>query len=772
MEPAAAVVVFSSGCGMAAARLHTVHDVPHMKRVAKILLGVLGVLILLIVAAAIALPLLVDPNDYKPQINAAIEDQIGREVDISGDIGLSVFPWLGVELGRVSVANADGFGDEPMATMEAAEISVKLLPLLSREIEVGTVGLQGLNLRLARNADGRTNWASISEHLTRNQAESGNGESPAESEPKNDPAPDDGGFSLSSLQIGAIDIRDAAVSWRDATTGTDYRASGVKLVTGRLTDGEPVRLEFGGDFEAPEAALAGEVNLVAQVEPSIVDQFYRFSDLSLNVIASGEAVPAGRQQASLTGAGEFDLDAGRFKLSNMALQAAGLNVNANADGSDLGTDAAAYSGRVTVKEFNPRAVMRELEIEPPATQRDAALSTAGFDAQFDAGNDHVQFKQILATLDDSSVKGSARVEDFAQPAIGFDLSLDELNVDNYLPPGSAEQAKNEAPAETGGGAEQKAAEIDLSMLEDLRLDGKLSADSLTAANIHVTNADLAVRARDGVLTIEPLTAELYEGNVRVTATVDASRETPRYSLAGNLNGLRFAPLLADVAGTERVDALANMSLDLTTSGRQVAAMKRALDGSLGFDLRDGAFNGFNLADLIAAARSRLGGDDTGEASTALGDDKRTPFSRFAGQFNVTDGVLAGKDLNLTTRLLNATGAGSYDLADNALDYTVNARVPEDADGTLERLAGVTVPIRLSGNLLSPDYRLDVAGALKGVAEKRLSEEKSKLADKVREKIEERTGGDEELGGRLQRGIESLFGGGDEREGDDSQDESR
>ena len=43
---------------------------------------------------------------------------------------------------------------------------------------------------------------------------------------------------------------------------------------------------------------------------------------------------------------------------------------------------------------------------------------------------------------------------------------------------------------------------------------------------------------------------------------------------------------------------------------------------------------------------------------------------------------------------------------------------------------------------------------------------------MREKIEERTGGDEELGGRLQRGIESLFGGGDEREGDDSQDESR
>ena len=83
-----------------------------MKRTLRILLAVLGVLVALIVVAVIALPLIFDPNDYKPQINAAIERQIGREVNISGDIGLSVFPWLGLELGRVEVANAEGFGDK------------------------------------------------------------------------------------------------------------------------------------------------------------------------------------------------------------------------------------------------------------------------------------------------------------------------------------------------------------------------------------------------------------------------------------------------------------------------------------------------------------------------------------------------------------------------------------------------------------------------------------------------------------------------------------
>ena len=725
-----------------------------MKRTFRILLAVVGVLLALIIVAIIALPLLFDPNDYKAQINAAIERQIGREVDISGDIGLSVFPWLGLELGRVEVANAEGFGDEPMAQMNAAQISVKLLPLLSRDIEVGTVSLDGLRLRLARNDEGRSNWADISEHIAEGQdqaAEEEQTDAPEDSE-------DESGFTLESLQIGAIDIQDAAVSWQDATTGADYRLTDVTLSTGRLVDGEPVRLEFSGDVAAPAEKFAAEFNLITRIEPNIAEQFYRFSDLSLNVLANGEAVPNGQQQATLGGNGEFDAAEGRLKLSGVSLQAAGLNVTGSMDGTGLNAEPS-YSGRVTVKRFDPRSVMRELAIEAPATQDSDALSSAGFDAQFTANNDSVQFKQVLATLDASSLKGSAGVENFDNPAATFDLDLDELNVDDYLPPGSAEQAQTEKPPETGGGQEQKEAEIDLSALKDLRLDGKLSAGSLTAANINVTNAELTVKARDGVLTIEPLTADLYEGNVRVSARVDASRDTPRYALKGNLNGLQFQPLLKDVADTERVGALANMNIDVTTAGKQVASMKRALNGTFGFDLRDGAFNGFNLAQVIASARSRLSGDGAPENGSGIGDSETTPFNRFAASFNVVDGVMAGRDLNLVTRVLEASGSGSYDLGKNALDYTVNATVPENASGKLSELAGLTVPITLTGNLMSPSYSLDVKSALRGAAEKRLQDEKAQLENKVREKLEERGAEvDGEVRDRIKQGLQRLFGG--------------
>ena len=69
-----------------------------MKALGKILgLVILG-LLLLIVALGFALTHLFDPNDYKDEIRALARDKAGLELDIGGDIGWSLFPWLGLEL--------------------------------------------------------------------------------------------------------------------------------------------------------------------------------------------------------------------------------------------------------------------------------------------------------------------------------------------------------------------------------------------------------------------------------------------------------------------------------------------------------------------------------------------------------------------------------------------------------------------------------------------------------------------------------------------------
>src|SRR5699024_4261509 len=144
------------------------------------------------------------------------------------------------------------------------------------------------------------------------------------------------------------------------------------------------------------------------------------------------------------------------------------------------------------------------------------------------------------------------------------------------------------------------------------------------------------------------------------------------------------------------------------------------------------FHGFNLAHLIATARSRL----TGEKAVPSGNNTETPFNRFAGTFNINNGTMSGDGLKLDTRYLGALGAGKYNLVANNLDYTLKVQVDEKDAGPLSDVAGLMVPIHLGGSLLSPDYSIDIQAALKGLAQQHLQEEKAELKDKLQKKLSE------------------------------------
>ncbi len=79
-----------------------------MRRALKITVSVVAVLVLLVVALAIAIPLLFDLNDHKDRIAAEVHDATGRELTIDGDLDLTIFPWLGVRTGAMSVAHPEG----------------------------------------------------------------------------------------------------------------------------------------------------------------------------------------------------------------------------------------------------------------------------------------------------------------------------------------------------------------------------------------------------------------------------------------------------------------------------------------------------------------------------------------------------------------------------------------------------------------------------------------------------------------------------------------
>lgn len=169
-----------------------------MKKLIKIIAGIVVVAIVLIGGLIAFVALTFDPNDYKQEVVDAVKEQTGRDLTIDGDIGLTLFPWLGVTTGGVALSNAAGFTPDVFARTESVSVRVKLMPLLSRSVEMDTVSVQGLTLNLGRDKDGNTNWDDL--------AQGG-------AEPSSDTAE---GGELGAIAIGGLDIRDANISWSDA----------------------------------------------------------------------------------------------------------------------------------------------------------------------------------------------------------------------------------------------------------------------------------------------------------------------------------------------------------------------------------------------------------------------------------------------------------------------------------------------------------------------------------------------------------------------------
>ena len=130
-------------------------------RTVKVLAGLAGGIILLIVVGLLAVWALVNPNDYKGRIAAAVKGSTGRELILKGDIKLSVFPWVALELGPASLGNPPGFGAEPFLAFNHAAVRISLWRLLSKRMEIERVEIDGLDLRLLKDAGGTGNWESF-----------------------------------------------------------------------------------------------------------------------------------------------------------------------------------------------------------------------------------------------------------------------------------------------------------------------------------------------------------------------------------------------------------------------------------------------------------------------------------------------------------------------------------------------------------------------------------------------------------------------------------
>jgi AsmA protein len=706
-----------------------------MGKFLKFILWLVVALAALVAIAALVLPMVIDPNDYKAEIATAVEKQTGRTLTIEGDITLSVFPWLGLDIGPTQFSNAAGFDEPSMARMEAVQVRVKLLPLLRKQLEVDKIRLSGLQLYLAKDKQGLTNWADLTA-----PAKAGEPTDKAATETAGDAAA--GG--LERLAIGGIEVTGASLHWDDRSSDSRYEVNELSLTTGAIEPGEAFDLNLQMQLLSTQPAIKTGLSLRGELLIATDLDALTITGAKLEVDAQGDSLPAGQVRAALTTDVSLGLAAQTLLLPNMVLETLGLQITASVTGADISSDAPRFNGTLAIAEFVPRKVLQALGEAAPVTADDSVLRKADANMAWDASLQHFAASALTAHLDETTLNGELKVQSFDAPAITFALLLDQIDIDRYLPPatgqeGAAEGASGDKAAGSSGGkgagkSSPQSGELPLEPLRNLNLNGELRMAQLKAFNLRSRDVLIQIRARDGVLDISPLTAKLYEGAIDVDLKLDARKDTPRFTVKESLTGVQAGPLLKDLTGDDPLLGTANVKADLNTAGSNVDEILNALKGTAEFSFKEGAINGVNIAALIREAQATL----KGQPAPKQEQPNQTDFALMQGTATVTNGLVKNDDLILQSPLLRITGAGEVNLPKEAVDYMLTTKFVGSLEGQggkgYQELEGLSVPVHVGGTFSKLTYAPDLGAVAKDAAkaevEKRVQEEKQKLEKKL------------------------------------------
>ena len=414
-----------------------------------------------------------------------------------------------------------------------------------------------------------------------------------------------------------------------------------------------------------------------------------------------------------------------FDIAGIEIARSSVAYLDQASGQELAlSDFNLETGRIAENAQGELALSTVLKRNAPPLEAKLAL-----DGRYSLKPDAIDV-DFSSTLDESAIKGKVGIARAAQLAYAFDLNIDRINLDRYLgAPEEKAAAPSPAPKKDEKAGKEADAPVDLSGLKGLNAKGSLQIGALQVQGLRIANLKTEVRAAEGKAQIGPHSASLYEGNVAGTLSLDANAN--RVALKEKLSGIAIGPLLRDLAEQDRLEGRGDVTLDVATAGATVNAMKQALGGTAQLALRDGAIKGVDIGALLRKARSALGRDSGAGAADAK---EKTDFSELNASFAIKNGVARNDDLEVKAPLFRIGGAGSVDIPRETIDYVLKASVVATTQGQggkeLEELAGLTVPVRLSGPLDAMKYDVDYRAVAADLA-------KSKVGGKVKESLDKR-----------------------------------
>ena len=475
--------------------------------------GMVGLFAIFLVVIAFT----VDPNSFKPQIVNLVQEKIQRTLTLEGDIKLKLFPRLGLDLGKTRLSEHQGVKD--FASLDSVQLYVAWLPLLQKELVIRKVSVTGVRANLVRNADGTTNFDDL---ISKDKS------------------------AQIKFDIDGVKVSRGALSFDDRMSKRKWDISDLELSSGRIKDKTHTHVALDFKLAGDNPQLVTHIALKSGLLFALDEQHYVLDTLDLKAsgvaagisqldfLAHGDVdIKVKTQEITLTDCKisftgnratdrlDLALDAPNLMLSQKKIESAKMillakierqngklaatftlpdlsgspqqfqvsQLSVDVDGKQgdnhiRGKLMGPLTGSLDAQLFSLPTLSGNLDIANPKLSKGGVKLTLAGNARADLAKQEAAVN-LNTKLDDSTIQAKLGMSEFTNPRINFDIAIDQLDIDRYLPPST--KATPSAPESP----------LDLSGLKALHASGSVRIAQLKVANLKSRNVRLDVKADGG-----------------------------------------------------------------------------------------------------------------------------------------------------------------------------------------------------------------------------------------------------------------------------------
>lgn len=713
------------------------------------LIKIITALFLTLLIAAVVFINVFDANKYKPEIIEQVEKATGRDFNIEGDIDLTLYPWIGASIEKVTLGNAKGFSANNFAALERVNLKINVLPLLSGNVGVSKIQLNGLKLSLEVDKNSKTNWQDLS---------SGEKADDAKKQAKTDDA--DKSSPLESLHVEGIELLGAEISYIDKANDTQSRISELNLEASSIEFDRPADISFHARVEHNQPVLDASIDLSTALTFNKQFSIFDIRDLLLKLAVKQNEFIKQDLALSLESQANLDLDKQTAEVKSVKINAFNVTTNANLSIMQL-LKTPAISGTVTVEAFNAVALSEKLGITLPVMSAKKALSSVALSTNLKMIDQRLDLDAINIKLDDSNLSGWVHILDIAATQLSYELTLNKINLNDYMPP---------TPAETKTATSEDIPqdiiiELPIELLKKLDVEGQFSLAAMHVLDYDVTDLSLTTTAKNGIINVAPIKLNVLDGTINAKLGLDVTKTLPAYRINIDATDLKAGPVVNPFLAGIQTDkpmhlrGAANLTADLKTQGNSLNAMKKAAKGTVTLDMYKTEIEGFDPEYLIrTSVADYISAKGLGSAASIRSEytpREVTAFDTIHDTATISDGKITTSDFLMDSKRMSIKAKGFADIISNSLDMTSSLQLKRDKT-TAEKIFDDPISVRAYGPFAQLKFKLDTS-SITGAVGTQLKDKAAEIKDKAKAETDQKIEAEKQRAkDKLKEKFKSLF----------------